>query len=121
MYIKQDLDFNNLMDNCWSSAIDTLKTIEENNKEDELMSFLEEQWLDEIPTITEVNDFLRFENEFIFECLGICEDEENEEDLSNYENFNDLCLGRDCKNCPLWHYSGECEEIFEKLKAEQEE
>lgn len=26
MYIKQDMDFNDLMENCWSGAVDTLKT-----------------------------------------------------------------------------------------------
>ena len=78
MYIKQDIDFNDLMNNCWSGAIDTLKTIEEHDKEDELMKHLEEQWVDEVPTMTEINDYLWFEDEFIFECLGISESEEEE-------------------------------------------
>lgn len=78
MYIKQDVDFNDLMDNCWSGAIDTLNRINEFNKEDEFMAHLEEQWFDEIPTMTEVNDYLWFEDEFIFECLGISEEEEEE-------------------------------------------
>lgn len=79
MYIKQDMDFNDLMNNGWSGAVDTLKTIEEHGKEDELMAHLEEQWLDEVPTMTEINDYLRFEDEFIFECLGIFEAEDEEE------------------------------------------
>lgn len=83
MYIKQDMDFRNLMDNCWSGAIDTLKTIAEHDKEDELMAHLEEQWLDEIPTMTEINDYLWFEDEFIFKCLGISEMEEEEEEESD--------------------------------------
>lgn len=88
MYIKQDMDFNDLMNNCWSSAIDTLKTIEEHNKEDELMTHLEEifeSYFDNVPTMTEVNDYLRFEDEAIFEALGISESEEDEEEI-------------DCKN-----------------------
>ena len=79
MYIKQNMDFNDLMSNCWSGAIDTLKAIEEHDKENELMAHLEEQWLDEVPTMTEINDYLWFEDEFIFECLGISELEEEEE------------------------------------------
>lgn len=79
MYIKQDMDFNDLMNNCWSGAIDTLKTIEEHDREDELMAHLEEQWLDEVPTMTEINDYLWFSDEDIFECLGISETEEEEE------------------------------------------
>lgn len=83
MYIKQDMGFNDLMENCWSSAIDTLKTIEEHGKEDELMQLLDEIFetdFDNVPTMTEVNDYLWFEDEFIFQCLGISETEEEEEE-----------------------------------------
>ena len=79
MYIKQDMDFNDLMENCWSGAVDTLRTIEKHDKEDELMAHLEEQWLDEVPIMTEINDYLWFEDEFILECLGISETKEEEE------------------------------------------
>ena len=125
MYIKQNMDFNDLMSNCWSGAIDTLKAIEEHDKEDELMAHLEEQWLDEVPTMTEINDYLWFEDEFIFECLGISELEEEEEVLeeneinfSQYTDFDSFCAGRDCNTCPFFHYVMEnngffdCEEYF---------
>ena len=119
MYIKQDMDFNDLMNNCWSGAIDTLNRINELNKENELMAHLEDQWLDEMPTMTEVNDYLWFEDEFIFECLGISEteDEEEEIDFSQYIDFDSFCAGRDCNTCPFFHYvmenSGfDCEEYF---------
>lgn len=82
MYIKQDMDFNDLMNNCWSGAIDTLKTIEEHDKEDELMEYLKEAfgfYFDNVPTMTEVNDYLWFEDEAIFEALGISEIEDEEE------------------------------------------
>lgn len=83
MYIKQDMDFNDLMNNCWSGAIDTLKTIEEHDKEDELMEYLKETfgfYFDNVPTMTEVNDYLWFEDEAIFEALGISEIEDKEEE-----------------------------------------
>lgn len=126
MYIKNDMDFNDLMENCWSGAIDTLRTIEENNKEKELMAHLEEQWLDEVPTMTEINDYLWFEDEFIFQCLEISETEEEEEeddleeseiDFSQYVDFDSFCAGRDCNTCPFFHYVMEnkgfdCEEYF---------
>ena len=115
MYIKQDMDFNDLMSNCWSGAIDMLKTIEEHNKEDELMAHLEGQWLDEVPTMTEINNYLCFEDETIFEALGISETEE-EEDVSNYDCFDDFCCGRKCKSCPLSFFKGYCEEIFNDMK-----
>lgn len=82
MYIKQDMNFNDLMNNCWSGAVDTLKTIEEHDKEDELMAHLEEifeSYFDNVPTMTEVNDYLWFDSERIFEFLEISEMEEEEE------------------------------------------
>lgn len=116
MYIKQDMDFNDLMNNCWSEAIDTLKTIEEHDKEEELMAHLEEtfeSYFDNVPTMTEINDYLRFEWETILECLGISETEEEEEkddleeseiDFSQYVDFDSFCAGRDCNTCPFFHY-----------------
>ena len=82
MYIKQEMDFNDLMNNCWSGAIDTLNTINKWNKENELMEHLKDvfsSYFDIVPTMTEVNDYLRFEDEDIFEALGIPESEDEEE------------------------------------------
>ena len=81
MYIKNDMDFNDLVNNCWSGALDTLKTVKEHDMEDELMELLTEifgSYSDNVPTMTEVNDYLRFEDEEIFEALGIAETEEKE-------------------------------------------
>ena len=124
MYIKQDMGFNDLMNNCWSGAIDTLKTIEEHNKEEELMQLLEDAF-DECPDITRINDYLWFSDEDIFECLGISESEEEEEevleenevDFSQYTDFDSFCVVRDCDTCPFFHYVVEnkdfyCEEYF---------
>ena len=69
MYIKVDYDFNDLMDNCWSGAEETLKVIEENGKEDAFMELLEMTFT--APTLTEVNDFLRFNDNYIYDTLGI--------------------------------------------------
>ena len=126
MYIKQDMDFSDLMNNCWSGAINTLKTIEEHDKEEELMQLLEDAF-DECPDITRINDYLWFSDEDIFECLGISESEEEEEeeddleeseiDFSQYVDFDSFCAGRDCNTCPFFHYVVEnkdfdCEEYF---------
>lgn len=84
MFVKTEVEgFYWLKENCWSGAIDTLNTIEEHNKEDELMDYLEDIWFDssfEIPTLTELNDFLWFDDETIFEDLGINEDDDEDED-----------------------------------------
>lgn len=84
MYIKNDMDFNDLMENCWCGAIDTLKTIEKNDIEEEFMEHLEEvfglAFDDNIPTLTEINDYIRFEWEEIYKALGISETEDDEEE-----------------------------------------
>ena len=73
MYVKIEMDYRTLKNNSWSGALDTLKDIEEADKEDELMYFLEEIFSGEIPTETEVNDFLWFERDYIYESLGLDE------------------------------------------------
>ena len=91
MYIKQEMDFNDLMNNCWGGAIDTLNTINEWNKENELMEHLKDvfsSYFDIVPTMTEVNDYLWFEWETIFEALGISESE-NEEEIDYEEGVTE--------------------------------
>ncbi len=78
--VKSTFDFNDLINHCWSGAINTLETVRENDKEDELMSLLAMDVFSDTPDLTEVNDLLWFDSEWIFECLGISEDEEDEDD-----------------------------------------
>jgi hypothetical protein len=70
MKISREYNFNDLYKNSWAGAIDTLNIIIYNNKEDELMELLEKMFFEQIPTETEVNDYLWF-SDYIFECLGI--------------------------------------------------
>ena len=74
LIISKEMDFNDLMNNCWSGAIDTLQRIEENGKEEELMMLLEE--ITNNPSMTDINDILWFNNKMIYEFLGIIEEEE---------------------------------------------
>ena len=81
MEIKRECGFNELQEMCWSGAVDTLNTISKHDKEDEFMQYLEEVFYDDIPTETEVNDFIWFEDDAIFEALDInLEDEEELEE-----------------------------------------
>lgn len=80
MYIKKDFGFEELKDNSWSSAVDTLEDIEKADKEEELMELLEQVFFDEIPTDTEVNDYLWFERDEIYSNLGLNENGELEEE-----------------------------------------
>ena len=77
MYIKKDYGFEDLKNNSWSGAIDTLNKIEECGKEEEFMEYLESVMAEDeykVPTETEVNDFLWFDSEMIYEALEIEEE-----------------------------------------------
>lgn len=80
MLISREMSFEDLERNSWSGAIDTIRTVREAGKEDELMDFLENVFIDDgIPTETQINDLLWFESEWIFEELGIDEEDEKED------------------------------------------
>ena len=86
--VKTELSFDDLMKDCWSGAVDTLNTIEENDKENELMNLLNELFADdEDCTLTTINDFLWFDDKYIFECLDISEEDEdeNEDEDEDYD------------------------------------
>lgn len=68
-------DFNRLYDNSWSGAKQTLDDIANANKEKELMDFLDEVFSGEVGD-TELNDFLWFDREYIYEALGLDENGE---------------------------------------------
>ena len=70
MEIKKNYGFYDLKDEVWQGAVDTLDRIEKEGKQDELMDFLESYFVD-VPTMTEVNDLLWFESDYIFESLGM--------------------------------------------------
>ena len=71
--IIKDCDFYELKDELWSGAVDTVKTIVDNDKTDELMQLLDEIFYEAID-ITKINDFLWFDRDYIYETLGIEEE-----------------------------------------------
>lgn len=62
----------------WSGAKDTVKDVREARKMDELQFLIEEQFADNEtpPTETEINDFVWFERDFIYNQLGLDENGE---------------------------------------------
>ena len=60
---------------AWSGAVDTLNQIRKVDKMDELFS-LAEMYFEDGCTETELNDWLWFESDFIYERLGLTEDGE---------------------------------------------
>ena len=130
MEIKKEINgFYELADMVWSGAVDTIVDIQNTNKENELMNLLEEVYCDEIPTDTEVNDFLWFEREYIYENIGLTENGRLPEDemevnfnksiksLENKEEFVDFC--NDCDTCIFGNICStydDCEAMFEDYK-----
>lgn len=134
MEIKKEInDFYALADMVWSGARDTIADIQNTNKEDEFMNFLEAVFCDEVPTDTEVNDFIWFERDYIYENIGLTENgelpkEEPEEEMAETLNesinrlivsddFEEFC--GDCEECicdGIGSTIGDCKALFEDYK-----
>ena len=86
--IKEIDSFNDLMENSWSGAIDTLQDIANANLEEEFMENLENiYFLGETPTDTELNDFIWFERDTIYSDLGLNNNGELEEEEEEEKEF----------------------------------
>ena len=74
MEIRKEINgFYELADMVWSGAVDTIADIQNANKENEFMTFLEMIFCEDVPTDTEVNDFIWFERDYIYENIGLTE------------------------------------------------
>lgn len=79
MKVFDEMDFNDIRRTAWSGARDTVERIEDEGKGNEFMSLIEELYPEGIDR-TALNDLLWFDDEWIFECLGIKDEEEGEDD-----------------------------------------
>ena len=130
MEIRKEInDFYALADMVWSGAVDTITGIQNANKETEFMNFLEAVFCDEVPTDTEVNDFIWFERDYIYENLGLTEngnlsEDELKETLNDSidslilsDDFEAFC--DDCARCicnAICSTMADCEALFEDYK-----
>ena len=130
MEIKKEINgFYELADMVWSGAVDTIVDIQNANKENEFMDFLEMVFCDDVPTDTEVNDFIWFERDYIYENIGLTENgnlpedemeealNESIESLENEEEFEDFC--NDCDTCicnDICSTVDDCKALFEDYK-----
>lgn len=101
----------------WSGAVDTWDRIVDEDKIDALEQYLDEMYPDGIDE-TELNDLLWFEPEYIFEILGISdeEDENEEEDLEESkirENWE-----KDCSDYYDAHHDDKWYNLSDDEKAE---
>lgn len=60
----------------WSGAKDTIAEVRKAKKMDELQMRIEEAFSREMPTATQLNDYVWFNQENIYKVLGISDDEE---------------------------------------------
>ncbi len=65
--------------NAWSGAVDTKNRIIEEGKEREFENLMDECYPEGM-TETQMNDLLWFEEDWIFEQLGISDEDEEDED-----------------------------------------
>lgn len=132
MEIRKEINgFYELADMVWSGAVDTIADIQNADKEIEFMDFLEMIFMDreEIPTDTEVNDFIWFERDYIYENIGLTEngnllEDEMEETLNESiesleleDDFEDFC--NDCDTCicnNICSTVDDCKALFEDYK-----
>lgn len=77
MKLTKEINIENL--NTWSGGTDTFNTIKKYGKLKDLEYLIDEIFTDSTPTETEINDFLWFDDEYIFEHLGINEYENEDE------------------------------------------
>lgn len=86
---------------AWSGAIETLNRVIDEGKADELENILTDLYPDGMDE-TQLNDILWFESDWIYETLGISEEEEEEEE--DIADFNDFCNQfSSCDECPYYH------------------
>ena len=55
----------------WSGAKDTIEDVKKAKKMNELQTLIEDYFANQTPTETQVNDFVWFQRDFIFEQLEI--------------------------------------------------
>lgn len=65
-------EFYRLKENSWSGALDTLEDIEDANMEQEFMEHLDQIFgYEEEVEDTALNDYIWFERDSIYQCLGL--------------------------------------------------
>lgn len=75
--IRKEMDFSDFERECYSGAEFTLARIAEEGKEEDFINWLKSNYydlsdkIDDAPTLTEINDLLRFDSEWVLEQLDI--------------------------------------------------
>lgn len=75
MYIKKEMNWYDIKENAWAGAVSVIEDIEAQGREDEAMSLIEEVFYDEVPSETDVNDFIWFD---LADMLHLYEEEDED-------------------------------------------
>ena len=118
---------------AWSGAVDTLNRVIDEGKTAELEAILEDLYPDGMDE-TQLNDILWFEEDWVFEVLGIRTEsqireelEEAQEELEELvENYRDDCDDEDLtdeEKAEIWeeNYKDDAKELEEKIAELEEE
>ena len=125
MKIRREINsFHELADMVWSGATDTIADIQNANKEDEFMIFLEGVFYDEVPTDTEVNNFIWHDRDYIYENIGLTKNGElpwndSIDSLIVSDDFDEFCGDCDCEKCicnEICRSMDDCKALFEDYK-----
>ena len=84
----------------WSGAVDTWDKIVDNDAVEDLEMFLEELYPEGL-TVTQLNDILWFEDEWVLESLGLSEEEDEDEDDMEESLSEEEELDEDASEKPL--------------------
>ena len=90
--VKAEFDEYELKEQLWSGAEDTMQRIIDEGKASTLFAILSDLYIDELPTLTQINDLLRFEEEQVFEWCGINNKDIKEEFITINETDCDCLL-----------------------------
>lgn len=64
------MDFDDIQNNAWGNATNTLEEVQNHEKENDLMELLDIVYPDGVDEV-ELNDFLGYEDDYIFQNLDI--------------------------------------------------
>ena len=94
-YIKvsEEIDAYALKSRLWGGAEDTMQRIIDEDKEDDFFAILSDLHCDKDSIdLTEINDLLRFEEDQVFEWLGISDKDVKETELTLSETDCDILM-----------------------------
>ena len=79
-YTNTISNYRDLENVCWGQALNVLQEIYDNDYEEELIDHLTEIFADNMPTLTELNDYIAYDWEYIYDAIGLKESKEDDED-----------------------------------------